>query len=158
MKKYTVLALALAVSGLVSCSWTKDYNKVSASEVGVAQQVVPATVIAAAKVTQEASSSSSSLGTGLGAAIGVAGGQMLGKGKGRVASTVGMGVAGALAGRYLTSAMNKTDCQRLTVRVDGSGETYSFVQAITEQHGAISVGTHGNYYHGANAHFVPDGM
>ncbi len=158
MKKYSIIALSAVMASLCSCAWTKDYNTVSANQVGVAQQAVPATVIAAQKVTQETSSSAKNLGTGIGAAVGVAGGQLLGKGRGRAAATVGLGAAGALAGRYLTSAMGNVASQRLTVRVDGSHETYTFVQNVTDQHGEIPVGCHGIYYHGAGAHFVPDGM
>ncbi|MBQ3218259.1 MAG: hypothetical protein IJB33_05255 [Akkermansia sp.] len=158
MKNYSLIALSAALLGLSSCTWTKDYNSVGANQIGVTQQALPATVIAAQKVTQEASSTAKNLGTGIGAAVGVAGGQLLGKGKGRIVSTVGLGAAGALAGRYLTSSMAGVDSQRLTVRVDGTHETFTFVQNVTDQHGEIPVGCHGTYYHGSNAHFVPDGM
>ncbi len=149
----------LAIAALVpSCATMEDYNTVSANQVGVSQQVLPATVISAEKVTQETGSTSKNLGTGVGAAVGLGAGQLLGKGSGRVASSIGFAAAGALAGRYLVDSMGKTKCQRLTVRIDGSGETFSFVQPVYKSVGYISVGTHGNYHHGSNAHFTPDGM
>lgn len=157
--KYTIITTVLA-SGLLlsSCATMGDFNTVSASEMGTPQQVLPATVIAAQAVTQESSSSTRNMGTLIGAGIGLGAGQLLGGGRGRTAAAVGMAAGGALAGRYLADSMGRTKAQRLTVRIDGSGETYSFVQPIYKQIGAISVGAHGMYYHGNNAHFVPDGQ
>ncbi len=157
MKAYTVTMLAI-VALIPSCATMESYDTVTANQVGVSQQVLPATVIAAQSVTQETTSTSKNLGTGVGAAIGLGAGQLLGKGSGRVASSVGFAAAGALAGRYLVDSMGKTKCQRLTVKIDGSGETFSFVQPVYKNVGYISVGAHGNYHHGSNAHFTPDGV
>lgn len=156
--KYTIITATLA-SGLLlsSCASMVDYNTVTSAQMGTPQQVLPATVISAQTVTQESDASTRNVGTVVGAAVGMGGGQLLGKGKGRAASTIGMAAAGALAGRYLADSVGRTKAQRLTVRVDGSGETFSFVQPIYKQVGAIPVGAHGMYYHGSNAHFVPDG-
>ena len=154
--KLTIGALACFVLG--SCASMSDYNTVNSSQVGVPQQAFAATVTSARQVTQESSASTRNMGTLIGAGIGVGGGQLLGSGKGRAASTIGMAAAGALAGRYLADSMGRTKCQELTVEVDGTGAMYSFVQPIYKQIGEISVGTHGVYYHGTGAHFVPDGM
>lgn len=135
-----------------------DYNTVKASQVGVAQQAVPATVTAVSAVTQETSDTARNMGTIIGAGIGMGAGQLIGRGKGRVMATAGMAAAGALAGRYVTDAMGRTKCQRVTVTVDATGEMFTFVQPIYKQIGALSVGVHGIYYHGTDAHFVPDGM
>lgn len=143
---------------LASCSTMGTYNTVTASDIGVAQQVLPATVVSAQECTQEASSTSRQMGTGIGAAIGAGAGQLLGKGRGRVASTVGFAAAGALASRYLVDATGKTKCQRLTVAIDGTNERYSFIQPIYKEIGAIPVGCHGNYHHGSKAQFIPDGQ
>lgn len=157
--KNKVITVALLSAGLLSsCASMGDYNSVNASQMGAPQQVFAATVIAAQEATQESSSTTRNVGTAIGAAVGLGGGQLLGKGKGRAASTVGMAAAGALAGRYLADSMGRTKAQRLTVQVDATGATYSFVQPIYKQVGAISVGAHGMYYHGSNAHFVPDGQ
>ena len=158
MKTRSIALIAILAATITSCSWTKDFNSVSSNQVGVVQQALPATVVEAQKVEQEASSTAKNLGTGIGAAVGVAGGQLLGKGSGRIASTVGLGAAGALAGRYVASAFSGVASQRITVQLDATGERFTFVQNITDQHGEIMVGCHGTYYHGANAHFVPDGM
>lgn len=148
------------VSMLVaSCASMADFGMVKTSEVGVAQQVLPATVISVESKTIETSSTSRNVGTAVGGAVGVGAGQLLGRGKGRAASTIGMGVVGALAGRYLTDQMGQTKAQQITVKLDGSGEVFSFVQPIYKQVGAISAGMHGNYYHSSgNARFVPDGQ
>ncbi len=155
----TYIATMLAAAALLSsCATMENYDTVSANQVGVTQQVLPATVISAQNVTQETSSTSKNMGTGVGAAIGLGAGQLLGSGSGRVASSIGFAAAGALAGRYLVDSMGKTKCQRLTVKIDGSGETFSFVQPVYKNIGYISVGAHGNYHHGSNAHFTPDSV
>ncbi len=158
MKAYSIIALAAAVALVPSCATMESYGSVRANQVGVAQQVLPATIVSAESVTQETGSTNKNLGTGIGAAVGLAGGQLLGKGSGRIASTVGFAAAGALAGRYLVDSMGKTKCQRLTVRIDGSGETFSFVQPVYKSFGELTPGMHGNYHHGTDAHFTPDGV
>lgn len=155
--KYSIITTLLALGFLSSCATMGDYNTVTAAQMGAPQQVLAATVVAAQSVTQESDASTRNVGTALGAAVGLGGGQLLGKGKGRAASAIGMAAAGALAGRYLADSVGKTQAQRLTVRIDATGATYSFVQPVYKQIGMIPVGTHGMYYHGANAHFVPDG-
>ncbi len=157
MYKTTILLVAAAL-GLSSCAWDSSYGSVSSNKIGVTQQVLPATVVSAYEVTGETSSTSKAVGTGVGAVLGAGLGQMLGGGSGRIVSAAGFGVAGALAGRYLTDAMGNTRCQRVTVKVDGrNGATYSFVQPVYKEFGPVSAGMHGNYHHGSDAHFVPDG-
>lgn len=157
MYKSAILLLAVAL-GVSSCAWDSSYGSVSANKIGVTQQVLPATVISAYDVKGETSSTAKNLGTGIGAAVGLGAGQLLGSGSGRVASAIGFGAAGALAGRYLTDSMGNTRCQRVTVKVDGkNGPTYSFVQPVYSEFGPLSAGMHGNYHHGSDAHFTPDG-
>ena len=154
----TFIAGLLGCSLLVGCAGMGDFNTVNSAQVGVPQQAFQATVTAVREVTQETSSSARNMGTLIGAGVGLGGGQLLGKGKGRTAASVGMAAAGALAGRYLVDSMGSTKCQQITVSVDGTEAVYTFVQPIYKQIGEISVGTHGTYYHGTGAHFVPDGM
>ena len=157
MKKSVVLLLAAAL-GLSSCAWDSSYGSVSSNKIGVTQQVLPATVVSAYDVKGETSSTAKNLGTGIGAVLGAGAGQMLGGGSSRIVSAAGFGVAGALAGRYLTDAMGNTRCQRVTVKVDGkNGPTYSFVQPVYKEFGPLSPGMHGSYHHGSDAHFTPDG-
>ncbi len=157
MYKSAILLLAVAL-GVSSCAWDSSYGSVSANKIGVTQQVLPATVISAYDVKGETSSTAKNLGTGIGAAVGLGAGQLLGSGSGRVVSAIGFGAAGALAGRYLTDSMGNTRCQRVTVKVDGkNGPTYSFVQPVYSEFGPLSAGMHGNYHHGSDAHFTPDG-
>ena len=157
MKKSVVLLLAAAL-GLSSCAWDSSYGSVSSNKIGVTQQILPATVVSAYDVKGETSSTAKNLGTGIGAVLGAGAGQMLGGGSGRIVSAAGFGVAGALAGRYLTDAMGNTRCQRVTVKVDGkNGPTYSFVQPVYKEFGPLSPGMHGSYHHGSDAHFTPDG-
>ncbi|MDO5464182.1 MAG: hypothetical protein Q4F40_04540 [Akkermansia sp.] len=157
MKKTVVLLLAAAL-GLSSCAWDSSYASVSSNKIGVTQQVLPATVISAYEVKGETSSSAKNVGTVAGGVLGAGLGQMLGGGSGRIVSAAGFGVAGALAGRALTDSMGNTRCQRVTVKVDGkNGPTYSFVQPIYKEFGPLSPGMHGNYHHGSDAHFTPDG-
>lgn len=157
MYKSAILLLAVAL-GVSSCAWDSSYGSVSANKIGVTQQVLPATVISAYDVKGETSSTAKNLGTGIGAAVGLGAGQLLGSGSGRLASSIGFAAAGALAGRYLTDSMGNTRCQRVTVKVDGkNGPTYSFVQPVYSEFGPLSAGMHGNYHHGSDAHFTPDG-
>ena len=157
MYKSTLLLVAAAL-GLSSCAWDSSYGSVSANKIGVTQQVLPATVISAYEVKGETSSTAKNVGTVAGGVLGAGLGQLLGGGSGRIVSAAGFGVAGALAGRYLTDAMGNTRCQRVTVKVDGkNGPTYSFVQPVYKEFGPLSSGMHGNYHHGSDAHFTPDG-
>lgn len=157
MYKSAILLVAAAL-GFSSCAWNSSYGSVASNKIGVTQQVLPATVISAYEVKGETSSTAKNVGTGIGAAVGLGAGQLLGGGSGRLASAIGFGAAGALAGRYLTDSMGNTRCQRVTVKVDGkNGPTYSFVQPIYEEFGPLSAGMHGNYHHGSDAHFTPDG-
>ncbi len=159
MKKYAITTLATVSMLVASCASMADFGMVKTSEVGVARQVLPATVIAVENKTIETPSTNRNVGTAVGAAVGIGAGQLLGGGKGRLASAAGMGVVGALAGRYLTDQMGRTKGQEITVKLDGTGEVFSFVQPIYKQVGAIYCGMHGNYYHGSgSARFVPDGQ
>ncbi len=172
MKTCSLLSLTAAAALLSSCASMEDFDTVSVEQVGVAYRVLPATIISAEDATQEATSTSKNIGTAVGAVLGVAGeavangtlrqqkGMLLpvGKGSGRVASSLGIGLASALAGRYLVASMAQTAGQRLTVRVDDSGETFSFVQPVFKKFGPLSPGMHGNFYLGdRSVYFRPDG-
>jgi outer membrane lipoprotein SlyB len=158
-KKYILTALVAGCAMLTSsCSTMVNGNNVSANKVGYGAQAFPATVVAAKNVNIETTSTAKNLGTGVGAVLGAASGSLLGGGSGKIVSAAGFGVAGALAGRYLTDAMGNTRCQRVTVKVDGkNGPTYSFVQPVYKEFGPLSPGMHGNYHHGSDAHFTPVG-
>lgn len=156
--KYAFLALTLAASSaMVSCAGLGDLTSVKSSQLGVPQQVVPATVVSVADRVVDTESSGRNVGTAIGAAVGAGAGGLLGKDRGRAVSTIGFGALGALAGRYLVDAMGRTKAQQITVRVDATGDTYSFIQVVSKQIGPISAGMHGQYYHGNNAQFIPDG-
>ena len=158
--KHTVCALVAASAMLLaSCSTMVDGNSVSANKVGYGAQAFPATVVAAKNVNIETTSTAKNLGTGVGAVLGAASGSLLGGGTGKLVSAAGFGVAGALAGRYLTDSMGNTKGQNITVQIDGTNQLYSVTQPVSEQYGYIPVGAHGIYYHGTNnSRFEPDGM
>ena len=159
-KNYIVTALVAACALLTtSCSTMVDGNNVSANKVGYGAQAFPATVVAAKNVNIETTSTARNLGTGVGAVLGAASGSLLGGGTGQLVSAAGFGVAGALAGRYLTDAMGNTKGQTITVQIDGTSQLYSVTQPVTEQYGYIPVGARGMYYHGTNnSRFEPFGM
>ncbi len=157
---YIVTALVAGCALLTtSCSTMVDGNSVSPDKVGYGAQAFPATVVAAKNVNIETTSTAKNLGTGVGAALGAGAGQLLGGGSGRVVSTVGFGVLGGLAGRYMTDSMGNTKGQTLTVQIDGTSQLYSVTQPVSEQVGYIPVGARGMYYHGTNnSRFEPYGM
>ena len=158
--KHIVCALAAGSALLVtSCSTMVDGNNVSPNKVGYGAQAFPATVVAAKAVNIETTSTAKNLGTGVGAVLGAASGSLLGGGTGKLVSAAGFGVAGALAGRYLTDSMGNTKGQTITVQIDGTSQLYSVTQPVSQQYGYIPVGAHGMYYHGTNnCRFEPDGM
>ena len=158
--KHIVCVLVAGTAMLFSsCSTMVNGNNVSPNKVGYGAQAFPATVVAAKNVNIETTSTAKNLGTGVGAVLGAASGSLLGGGTGKIVSAAGFGVAGALAGRYLTDAMGNTQGQTITVRIDGTNQLYTVTQPVTEQYGYISVGAHGMYYHGGNnCRFEPDGM
>jgi outer membrane lipoprotein SlyB len=144
---------------LASCSTMVDGNSVSSTKVGYGAQAFPATVVAAKNVNIETTSTARNLGTGVGAVLGAASGSLLGGGTGKIVSAAGFGVAGALAGRYMTDSMGNTKGQNITVQIDGTNQLYSVTQPVSQQYGYIPVGAHGIYYHGTNnSRFEPDGM
>ena len=157
---YIVTALVAGCALLTtSCSTMVDGNSVSPDKVGYGAQAFPATVVAAKNVNIESTSTAKNLRTGVGAALGDGAGQLLGGGSGRVVSTVGFGVLGGRAGRYLTDSMGNTKGQTLTVQIDGTSQLYSVTQPVSEQVGYIPVGARGMYYHGTNnSRFEPYGM
>lgn len=156
--KYSVMALVAGAMALTSCDTMNNLNYASHNSVGVATRSVGATVVGARDVTIDSSDSSRNLGTGLGAALGAGAGSLLGGGKGQLVSTVGFGIAGALAGRAIGDA-NTTRGQALTVKVDGSKEQYTVTQPIYKQIGRIPVGCHGRFeMGGSQSRFIPDGM
>lgn len=159
MKKTIIMTLAAASLAFVpACSNYADFNRVSASSVGGVSQLIPGTVVSARTVRIDASSSDKSTAGLIGSALGAGAGNMLGRGKGRVVSTVGFGVAGLLAGRGVGKYANQSDGQELTIQADHDKRMYTVTQPIYAGYGAIPVGTHGNLQYGSNAKFVPDGM
>ncbi len=165
MKTYMISALAIAAL-VPSCASLEGFatllnpsgGAIQSNQVGVAEQVLPASVIAVENVVLGSTNTTKNVGTGVGAALGLGAGQLLGKGSGRVASSVGFAAAGALAGRYLASAQGKSEGQRITVQLDGTQQNFTFVQAVDPNIGYISVGMHGTYYHSSKARFVPEGV
>ena len=159
MKNIACALVAGSAMLLASCSTMVNGNNVSPSKVGYGAQAFPATVVAAKNVNIETTSTARNLGTGVGAVLGAASGSLLGGGTGKLVSSAGFGVAGALAGRYLTDAMGNTKGQNITVQIDGTNQLYSVTQPVSQQYGYIPVGAHGMYYHGTNnCRFEPDGM
>ena len=158
--KHIVCALVAGSAMLLaSCSTMVNGNNVSPDKVGYGAQAFPATVVAAKNVNIETTSTARNLGTGVGAVLGAASGSLLGGGTGKIVSAAGFGVAGALAGRYMTDAMGNTKGQNITVQIDGTNQLYSVTQPVSQQYGYIPVGAHGMYYHGTNnSRFEPDGM
>ena len=158
MKAFYITLLALAVTFVPSCANLANPYKTSANAIGSVGEVVPGTVVQATRIRIDASSSDKNLGTGLGAAVGAGAGQLLGGGSGRIASTVGFGIAGALAGRAVGKYGNEADGQELLIKADKGGKTYRIQQNIYEGIGEIPVGTHGYLsIGGSNNVFRPDG-
>ncbi len=158
MKALYITMLAAAVALVPSCANWKDSNFISANEVGQVSRVVPGTVISARTVRIDATSTDKNLGTIIGAAAGAGAGQMLGGGSGRAVSTVGFGIAGALAGRATGKYANQSDGQILKVKVDRTGEIYQVKQHIYEGIGPITEGMHGDLTIGSSGcSFRPDG-
>ncbi len=160
--KYLFITTALtAALGITACSPTMgSFNTIGADQVGVVSEDYPATIVSAQSVTQETSNTARNLGTLAGAAIGAGAGSLLGKGSGNVVSTVGFGLVGAALGRYTPTVLGgETQCQRLTVRVDGSKKTYTVTQPVYKEIGALSPGQRGTLRlaSGKGSVFVPDG-
>ena len=144
---------------LASCESMGSLSSVRNNQANVASQSFPATVVSAYDTKIETSSTSKNLGTGIGAVLGAGAGQLLGGGSGRVASTLGFGAAGALAGRYLTDSMGNTTGQTITVRVDKTNQMYTVTQPVYEEYGRIPVGARGIFHLGGNnSRFVPYSM
>ena len=157
VKHITLAAMAAATLITTSCTSMGDLDTVSASELGSVSRTVPATVTAARYVQAASSSETNSWGTALGAALGAGAGQLLGKGSGRIASTAGFGLAGAVAGRAAASQF-KTHAQELTVKINGTKrEYYTVTQPVYKQYGAIPVGTRGMLHVGSKtSRFIPN--
>lgn len=149
----------MGLFAVTSCTDMASLSSTSPNALGTVAQVVPGTVVSARNVQVDATASDKSLGTGVGAAVGAGAGSLLGRGKGQLVSTVGFGIVGALAGRGVASQAGKTAGQELTIRVDGTKQTYRVTQPIYSQIGAIPVGTHGNLeISGNTSKFLPDGF
>ena len=154
-KHYITAALAAATLLVPSCTTMSDYDKISFEDLGGVHETMDGTVVAARYVKAGASNETKSWSTALGTVAGLAGGQLLGGGKGRVASTLGFGAAGALAGRGIAEGIG-THAQELTVKVKG-GRKYTVTQPIYKQFGAIPVGTRGVLHVGnGRSRFVPN--
>ncbi len=158
MKSFYVTMLAAMAVFVPSCSNWADPNYVSANEIGAVSEVVAGTVVSAQRIRIDAGSSDKNLGTGLGAAVGAGAGQLLGGGSGRIASTVGFGVVGALAGRSVGKYANQADGQLLMIQADKGGKTYQVKQPVYQGIGEIPVGAHGYLSLGSRgSSFRPDG-
>ncbi len=158
MKSFYIAMLAAAATLVPACSNWADPNYVSANEIGAVSEVIAGTVVGAQRIRIDAESSDKNLGTGLGAAVGAGAGQLLGGGSGRIASTVGFGIVGALAGRSVGKYANQADGQLLHIRADQGGRTYQVKQPVYKGIGEIPVGTHGYLSLGSRgSSFRPDG-
>ncbi len=157
-KAFIVTMMALSMAFIPSCANLANPNYADANEVGSVGEVIAGTVVQARKIRIDASSTEKNLGTGIGAAVGAGAGQLLGSGSGRVVSTVGFGLAGALAGRAAGKYMSQADGQELLIKADKGGRTYRIQQNIYEGIGEIPVGTHGYLSIGSRKNvFRPDG-
>lgn len=159
MKK-TMLTLLLAAGLLAvpSCTNLGSLSTVSASSAGAVGEVIQGTVINARNVTIDTDSSTKNMGTLVGAGLGAGAGQLLGGGTGQVASAVGFGVLGALAGRGVAKYADQTQGQVLTIKADKGGKTYNVTQPVYEGIGYIPVGTHGTLQLSGGGKFLPDGV
>ena len=159
MKK-TIIAFVLAAGLLAvpSCTNLGSLDTVSSNQAGAVGEVITGTVTNARNVTIDTDSSTKNMGTILGAAVGAGAGQLLGGGSGRVASTVGFGALGALAGRGAAKYGDQTQGQVLTIKADKGGRTYNVTQPVYEGVGYIPVGTHGTLQLGGGGKFLPDGF
>ncbi|MDO4817776.1 MAG: hypothetical protein Q3986_05050 [Akkermansia sp.] len=154
-KHYITAVLAAATLLVPSCTSMSDYDKISFEDLGGVHETMDGTVVAARYVKADASNETKAWSTALGTAVGAGAGQLLGGGSGRVASTVGFGVVGALAGRGIAEGFG-THAQELTVKV-GNGRKYTVTQPIYKQFGAIPVGTRGTLHVGnGRSRFVPN--
>ncbi len=160
MKKSIITSLLVLSLVLVpSCANLGSLSQVNANEIGSVAQVISGTVVSARTVRADASSSDKNLGTGIGAAVGAGAGSLLGGGSGRLVSTVGFGVLGAMAGRGVAKYANQSDAQELVIQADGSKAQYRVTQPVYKEIGLIPVGAHGTLqYGGAGSKFIPDGM
>lgn len=158
MKKAICMMVA-AVGMLVapSCKNVGSLNTVSYDSAGTVGNIYYGTVTSARSVTIDASDSDKNLGTIGGAALGAALGSLWGGGSARAVTTVGMGLVGAAAGRGVGKYTQQTQGQVLTVKVDGSGRSYSVTQPVYKGVGYIEVGTHGQLQVGGTSKFLPDG-
>lgn len=155
-KHYITAVLAAATLLVPSCTSMSDYDKISFEDLGGVHETMDGTVVAARYVKADASNETKAWSTALGTAVGAGAGQLLGGGSGRVASTVGFGVVGALAGRGIAEGFG-THAQELTVKVDGTKKYYTVTQPIYKQFGAIPVGTRGTLHVGnGRSRFVPN--
>lgn len=159
MKKHLfIMTVAAASLMMASCESMGTLGRVNSNQANVATASYPATVVGVVNTTIDTSSTSKNLGTGIGAVLGAGAGQLLGGGSGRIASTLGFGAAGALAGRYMTDAAGKTAGQTVTVQVDGTKQMYTVTQPVYEEVGYITVGMKGIFHYGGNnSRFVPYG-
>ncbi len=157
-KAFIVTMLALGVALVPSCSNLSNPYAVAANNAGAVSEVVEGTVVQANRIVISATNSDKNVGTAVGAAVGAGAGQLLGKGKGRLASTAGFGVVGALLGRSVGSAAGQNQGQELLIKADKGGRTYRIQQPIYEGIGEIPVGTHGYLTIGGSGNsFRPDG-
>lgn len=149
--------MALGLALVPACTSMASLHSVSPNSIGTTLQVVPGTVVSARPVTIGNTEENKARGEIVGAAVGAGAGQLLGRGKGRVASTVGFGILGAAIG-HAVAANSGTHGQELIIRADGSRRTYSVVQPVYRECGAIPVGTHGYLRKGnRGSMFLPDG-
>ncbi len=157
-KALFVTLLALSVAFVPSCANYANPYTADALEAGSVGEVIAGTVVQATKIRIDASNTDKNLGTIIGAGVGAGAGQLLGGGSGRVASTVGFGLAGALAGRGVGKYASQADGQELMIKADKGGKVYRIQQNIFEGIGEIPVGTHGYLTLGSRKNvFRPDG-
>lgn len=150
--KYILTTLATGYAALsTSCSHSTSTSHKTA--------IFPGTVIAAKKVTLEASKTGKGVASGSISGWASSAGFMGLTSSGKRDKQAGgaLLLLSVLTRGYTEKAMSNTQGQHLTVQVDGTDQYYSVTQPVTKKVGYIPVGTHGLFYHGSNeSHFEPD--
>ncbi len=120
MKATAIIAIACAAVALPisSCTNFTGHNVYNKNELGSVQATYTGTVTYVEPVKIQSDTSSG--GTGLGAGVGGVLGAMFGGGSAKFATAAGGMLIGGLAGNQIDKAVNTTNGERITVRLDKS--------------------------------------
>jgi len=131
--KVRYLGLLFVVALLAGCSSAPSGSVYKSGEALKPQQVKFAQLLSVRPVKIEASSNTMA-GTMAGGAIGGVAGSRMGSGTGSEAVLGGLigATVGAIAGSTAEKMANSQDAMELTVKMDGSGDMMSIVQASDE--------------------------